>query len=217
VAAFGSSHRIPKVAAARHPHANYVLQKLIVTMQPGKLQFVLDELAPKNRVYQAARHKYGCRVLQRLFEHCRPDQMHPIVEVLLANARELSRDPFANFVVQHLFEFSPFSYHRVAIETLASNLQTFGRNHHVSAVLTAALIHSSEENQVFLARALIANRVLLLLAGTRKGSMAVKAALDVLDGSERDVACKQLVGDPSALRSRYGRSVVRAIGECNVE
>ena len=52
----------------------------------------------------AARHKYGCRVLQRLLEHARHDQLNGLVDALLAKAIPLSRHYFATYVMQHILE-----------------------------------------------------------------------------------------------------------------
>jgi pumilio RNA-binding family len=201
--------------AARHPHANHVLQKMIVSMKPDALQFVVDAICPKNRVVQAARHKYGCRVLQRLFEHCRPDQMAPIMEVLVANVKDLSKDAFGNYVIQHLIEHGAPSYQRAIMESLASNVRRLGTNPNGAAVITKALTCCElEEDQVLLAKAIVAEDGLLTwMARTRHGSPAVKSVLDVLEGSDREAACKQLSEDDSALSSRYGRKIAKAIDD----
>merc|ERR1711920_1153398 len=61
------------------PHANFVLQKSIELSPAHSLQFVVDELKASNSVTRAARHKYACRILQRLFEHCCLDQIRDLV------------------------------------------------------------------------------------------------------------------------------------------
>merc|ERR1711974_290411 len=127
--------------------------------------------SPKNRVCQGARNQYGCRVLQRLFEHCTPDQLYPIVEVLVANVQAFSKHVFANYVMQHFFEFGELSYHKSVVEILASCPGTFGTDTHAAAVVEAACVHCTAENQLLLARALVADEGLLLqMARHRKGS-----------------------------------------------
>jgi hypothetical protein len=201
--------------AARHAHAHHVLQKMIVSMNPDALQFVVDEISPKNRVFQAARHKYGCRVLQRLFEHCRPDQMAPIVEVLVANLEFLAKDAFGNYVIQHLIEYGAPSYQNAIMESLASNVRRLGTSPYAAAVITTALRYfQQEEDQVLLAKAIVAEEGLLAwMAQTRQGSPAVKSVLNVLEGSDREAACKQLSKARSARSSRHGRKIAKAIDD----
>ena len=46
---------------------------------------------------------YG--IMERLIEHCRSDQLQPIVEELLEDLLRLTSHKFGNFVVQHIMEF----------------------------------------------------------------------------------------------------------------
>lgn len=198
--------------AARHAHANHVLQRCIVAMNPRALQFIVDELAQGNRVYLAARHKYGCRVLQRLFEHCMPDQLRTMAEVIVANVMDFSPHVYANYVMQHFCEFSEPLYQQMVVKALAPNVRALGEHPFAAAVLAAALECCPESR--LLARALVAEEGLLpRMARSRKGSPAVKAALTVLHDTEREAACKQLLLNLPALQSRYGRSVGRSVAQ----
>merc|ERR1712190_562957 len=87
------------------PHANHVLQKCIMSMRPQTCQFIIDELIMEKKVASGAQLKYGCRVIQRLLEHCREDQVHEICEKLLASGIELSGHHFGSYVMQHLAEY----------------------------------------------------------------------------------------------------------------
>eukprot|EP00438_Fugacium_kawagutii_P030848 Skav210409 [mRNA] locus=scaffold1416:346185:346427:- [translate_table: standard] len=52
----------------QHLHANFVLQKYVELMPSSSASFLLEELTP--HAMEVAVHVYGCRVLQRLIEHC---------------------------------------------------------------------------------------------------------------------------------------------------
>ena len=52
-----------------------------------------------------SRHPYGCRVVQRVLEHCdiegvRADMMKKI----LSSAYSLAQDTYGNYVIQHILE-----------------------------------------------------------------------------------------------------------------
>merc|ERR1719343_1869951 len=68
--------------AMRCPHANYVLQKSIALLKPLSSQFIIDEIVRKGAraVAQAAKHKYGCRIIQRLLEHCKTAQVRDLAD-----------------------------------------------------------------------------------------------------------------------------------------
>merc|ERR1719277_852214 len=102
--------------AARCPHANHVLQKIVVKLRPQSLQFVIDEIVEAG-VLQVARHKYGCRVIQRLIEHCEELQVQEVIGDLLRNFRLLAKRPYSNYVLQHMLQ-----YGSEVVQTKAMNI-----------------------------------------------------------------------------------------------
>merc|ERR1712046_259388 len=84
------------------PHANYALQKCVATLRPQDAQFIIDELSRRKDLCNLARHKFGCRVLQRLFEHCRSDQVQHLGDILLSECIQLSRHCYGNYVMQQV-------------------------------------------------------------------------------------------------------------------
>jgi len=91
--------------AIRCRNANHVLQKTIVVLRSSHVQFVIDEIMEHpNGPLLASRHKFGCRIVERLIEHCRSDQLQPLVEELLNDVLRLSCHRWGNFVVQHIME-----------------------------------------------------------------------------------------------------------------
>jgi len=199
--------------AVRCPHANHVIQKCVVAMRPVDLQFILDELmagsGPPSGASQAARHRYGCRVVERLMEHCPPDQVRPLMQSLIADGVALSRHPYGNYVMQHLLEHGPADQRRSLIRLLAQYPQATGSDCYARAVISKALSHGLREDQVMLTYALIREPGLLAsMARTRHGHVAAKFALQRLDGRGRAEARGQLLGELTAIRaSRYGRSI----------
>lgn len=49
-------------------------------------------------------HPYGCRVIQRILEHCSPEQIEPLLAELHAEVKRLVTDQYGNYVVQHVLE-----------------------------------------------------------------------------------------------------------------
>jgi pumilio RNA-binding family len=50
-------------------NGNHVIQKAVERIAPDEIQFIIE--AFYGQVYSLATHPYGCRVIQRIFEHCR--------------------------------------------------------------------------------------------------------------------------------------------------
>ncbi|KZS99237.1 ARM repeat-containing protein [Sistotremastrum niveocremeum HHB9708] len=78
-------------------NGNHVIQKLIQCVTPERLGFVGQF---RTHVYELSTHPYGCRVLQRCFEHLRPDQTRPLLDELHRHVITLMQDSFGNYVVQ---------------------------------------------------------------------------------------------------------------------
>uniref|UniRef100_A0A8C3M5H3 Uncharacterized protein n=1 Tax=Geospiza parvula TaxID=87175 RepID=A0A8C3M5H3_GEOPR len=83
-------------------NGNHVVQKCIECVQPQSLQFIID--AFKGQVFVLSTHPYGCRVIQRILEHCTAEQTLPILEELHQHTEQLVQDQYGNYVIQHVLE-----------------------------------------------------------------------------------------------------------------
>ena len=68
-----------------------VIQKLIERISPERLGFVQ---AFRGNVYDLSTHPYGCRVLQRRFEHLPEEQTRPLLDELHKYTTNLMQDQF---------------------------------------------------------------------------------------------------------------------------
>lgn len=55
-------------------------------------------------MFSLSTHPYGCRVIQRILEHCTPEQTTPVLEELHQHTEQLVQDQYGNYVVQHVLE-----------------------------------------------------------------------------------------------------------------
>ena len=53
-------------------NGNHVIQKAIERIPADKIEFIIG--AFHGQVYALATHPYGCRVIQRIFEHCADEE-----------------------------------------------------------------------------------------------------------------------------------------------
>jgi len=130
--------------ALQSPHANYVLQKCFEIMPPHKLHFVLREL--ENHGAFVARHRFGCRVIQRALEHCSHEQNEELIAEVLLDASQLVRHTYGNFVIQHILQYgTPDQTHRIA-EVLLLDAIRFAKHRIASHVMSCALSCCSPED-----------------------------------------------------------------------
>eukprot|EP00928_Gymnodinium_smaydae_P033304 TRINITY_DN23893_c0_g1_i1.p1 TRINITY_DN23893_c0_g1~~TRINITY_DN23893_c0_g1_i1.p1 ORF type:complete len:336 (+),score=70.92 TRINITY_DN23893_c0_g1_i1:81-1088(+) len=168
--------------AAMCPHANYVLQKCIMTMQPQQVDFIIRELSERDGgVVQVAQHKYGCRIVQRLLEHCLPSQVAALVDEILDNALATARHPFGNYVLQKILEVGEDGQRRRLIGIITANVHRLGSDVYACPVVSKAMVCGDAEEKAALAQALAPESELLAaMARTRQGQLAVKHMAEAL-------------------------------------
>lgn len=127
------------------PSANYVLSKIIEVMPSAKLGLLREELS--GNVCEAARHQYGCRMLERLLEHWGEHEVNWIVNEVLPNAEELCRHRFGNFVMQHMFEHGPRDCKAKIADRIIGFLPKLAKHRIASHVIQKALLFSDEDTQ----------------------------------------------------------------------
>merc|ERR1712226_624896 len=93
-----------------------------------------------------ARHRYGCRCVERLIEHLPPWQMAELVEEILSSADGLSKHAFGNFVVQHILEFGTEDQPRKVAEVIRSDMAGLVRHRRANHVVRKAILHCSTED-----------------------------------------------------------------------
>jgi len=196
------------------PHANHVLQKCIMSMRPQTCQFIIDELIMEKKVASGAQLKYGCRVIQRLLEHCREDQVHEICENLLASGIELSGHHFGSYVMQHLAEYGTRDQKRRLLELFQKHSKMSDYGGFTCGVIAKALEHASTEDaRAFALKCVRMDGLLVRISRNRQGHLVAKTVLELLGDQvlERSSAVAQIVRAKDSLQeSRYGRAVLNA-------
>jgi len=203
--------------AIKCPNANHVLQKCIDNLRPHDSQFVINEILQggSGAVVRVAKHRYGCRVLQRLFEHCSSGQMQSLAEELIGDGVNLATHSFGNYVLQHLYEHGSESQVLMLSKVLAAHVASVAPHSHGCTVLHKAFDHAGEEARMTLAKALLAQPALLVgMACSRHGHASVSLALQTVEASQRRTSILALLENTGKLMaSRYGRVLCRHLKE----
>jgi len=208
------------VAALRSPNANHVIQKCISTMRPMQSQFIIDEIS--GSACTVARHRYGCRVLQRLFEHCPSAQLRGLLDELLEEAVALSTHVYGSYVMKHFLEHGNEKDANALTWILAENVIIMREHDYGFPVLGEALRQAGQAAKMALASALLLHPDMLTnMAHSRHGNLTVKLLLQVSEGTlptERQTAVSELMARKVVLEgSRYGRVVSKYLTQCSEE
>jgi hypothetical protein len=190
-------------------------------MRSRDFQFIIDEILQEANggAIEAAKHQYGCRIMQRLFEFSSPTQLHAIVEELLAQAVPLSQHMYATFVLQHLLQHGADCHVSTLAQCLTRNVTAMGMDPYSAQVLELALTHAPQQDQLLLASVLVAQHDLLSsLSDWRHGYHAARIALQKVSPSQRKPALLKLQQRKEKLRrSRYGKKLALCVERMSQE
>jgi len=190
------------------PHANFVLQKIVDVLPADRISFVIEEIAGAG--VETARHRNGCRVLSRIFEHCGshddgadPDAINEgngdaaagiiksssivstVMDEVLQEATALSRHPLGHFVIEAILQHGTIQQRAKVAESLRGKLTKNAKNRSASYIVERALKLCAPMDRDAMVAELVSNESdLLLLAQCRFGRYVVKtvASLDNTDG-----------------------------------
>lgn len=199
--------------ALQCPHANHVLQKAVGVLRAEAVQFIIDEIAlHAGGAVQASRHKYGCRVVQRLIEYCPPGQICDMAEKLMKEMKVIARHPYGNYVVQKLLLHGTQEQRGLILAVVHADVPGFAADANASAVLGAAVELGGEVGQE-LATSLVEGDVLLVsMSCSRLGHTSIEHILELLEEvspKHHLEALRQLTAGAETLgASRFGRHIL---------
>lgn len=207
-------------------NGNHVIQKCIevcsyknhMNMETEQLrgadvQFIID--AFMGNAAKLSTHAYGCRVIQRILEHCTLEQTLPLVDELIWKCRELVKNQFGNYVVQHVIMHGADS-HRAMIESiLLEELPYWSMHKYASNVVETYLEHTDADKICLAIDSILATdesgvpRILLTMMKHMYGNYVVQKLLDKADSTSH-ARILGIIKENSAFLEKftYGRHVL---------
>lgn len=211
-------------------NGNHVIQKCIECVPAESAPFLAASFS--GQVYALATHPYGCRVIQRFFEHAPPPQTRPLIDELLRFTDNLVRDQYGNYVIQHLIERGEPQDRDQIISRITGSLLDLSRHKFASNVVEKAVQYSGPTyRQSFLEELLAPLTVtspetglpedsfaLLLMMRDQFANYVVQKMLDLLDGQQRVVLLERIKPHLPALRKyTYGKHIIAKVDRLLLE
>jgi len=192
-------------------------------MPPDSVQFIIH--AVEAEAQRMASHMYGCRVVQRLLEHCSPHQLQNMLDQILKVIDKLATDPYGNYVVQHMLEHGRVDDKRLIIGVVERNIVDFSKHKCSSNVVEKALEIATvgehadklEGERSSLMYAVIGqphdpNPPLRQMMDDRFGNFIVQRMIEHARGPERDRLKAQLQAAADQLStSSHGKHILNAL------
>lgn len=200
------------------PHGNHVLAKLIEVLPSTRLVCIAQRM--RGQATSVARHQFGSRILERLMEHCTEEQIGFLLDELFddeQNLEALARHPFANFVVQHIFEHGMASRKSHCFRMLLPHVLQHATHKTASNVVQRMLEHADVTGQALIADAFLAGEgesSLETIAATRYGSFVVHSLVDKLHPRIDAVKARVKAAHPQLQESKFSqKNILDFLGE----
>ncbi|KAI6109002.1 ARM repeat-containing protein [Pisolithus croceorrhizus] len=170
-------------------NGNHVIQKLIERVAPERLGFVN---ALRGNVYDLSTHPYGCRVLQRCFEHLPEDQTRPLMDELHKYMINLMQDQFGNYVVQFVLEQGKPHDRGQVIAKLRGQMLNMARHKFASNVCEKALVTASAEERRALIEEIVTPKAdgvspIVSMMKDQFANYVLQRALTVADNDQKEL------------------------------
>eukprot|EP00931_Biecheleriopsis_adriatica_P103586 TRINITY_DN783_c0_g1_i1.p1 TRINITY_DN783_c0_g1~~TRINITY_DN783_c0_g1_i1.p1 ORF type:complete len:496 (+),score=102.52 TRINITY_DN783_c0_g1_i1:99-1490(+) len=164
------------VEAAKSPHANYVLQKVITQLSYSGSRFVAEEISGSS--VHLARHRFGCRIFCRLLEfHSSKETTWRLVDELLVEASDLCCHSFGHHVTQSILEHGAQHHRSQLAKVLCSDALGYAQHRSSSYLMETLLEHCSLSDQEALLMQIGHPMIIAQLALTQFGQFVARALL----------------------------------------
>lgn len=149
-------------------NGNHVVQKAIERVPTEHIQFVIE--AFRGQVHTLSAHPYGCRVIQRILEYCKPQDQVAILEELHQCSAMLITDQYGNYVFQHIIQHGRPDDRAKVIKIVTAQLLTLSKHKFASNVVEKSIQYGTDEQR----RAIVAQVTLMHSDGTSPLQLMMK-------------------------------------------
>ncbi|XP_070295161.1 pumilio homolog 1, partial [Salvelinus sp. IW2-2015] len=166
------------------------------------------------QVFVLSTHPYGCRVIQRILEHCLPDQTLSILEELHQHTEQLVQDQYGNYVIQHVLEHGRAEDKSKIVAEIRGNVLGLSQHKFASNVVEKCVSHASRAE-----RAVLIDEVCSLTEGPHSAlytmmkdqyaNYVVQKMIDVAEPTQRKIIMHKIRPHISTLRKyTYGKHIL---------
>lgn len=199
-------------------NGNHVIQKCIEKVPPHLIQFIVDSFS--GQVYALATHPYGCRVIQRILEHCNEQQTAPILEELLRCTISLVQDQYGNYVIQHVLEHGKMRDKSTVVEKLKGQILQLSQHKFASNVVEKCVQYGKgDERELIINEILGSGRdgyasvaPLQVMMKDQYANYVIQKMLDLVDDAQREMIIQKIKPHlPSLKKYTYGKHIIARI------
>eukprot|EP00488_Nonionellina_sp_1-RS-2012_P003916 TRINITY_DN85_c0_g1_i1.p1 TRINITY_DN85_c0_g1~~TRINITY_DN85_c0_g1_i1.p1 ORF type:complete len:242 (+),score=72.44 TRINITY_DN85_c0_g1_i1:391-1116(+) len=198
----------------RDQNGNHVIQKVIAEVPSLHIAFIIDTF--KTQVYHFSTHPYGCRVIQRLLEHCDETQKEPLLNELIGAIVALSKDSYGNYVVQHVLKHGPDQARNRIIREVANNVLAMSKHKFSSNVVEKCFMFGNDDERDHLLECVIGttqeNSPMVQMVRDQYGNYVIQKLLEVTNVAQRNRLIKNVMElVPNLRKLMFGKHIIAKI------
>ncbi|EEC49693.1 predicted protein [Phaeodactylum tricornutum CCAP 1055/1] len=177
---------------------NHVIQKCVEFLTE-QIEFIINDVLVNTKTLSC--HPYGCRVLQRILEHCEKTKKTAVLDEICKAHRKLLDDQYGNYVIQHVLQFGRQSDRDSILHIVVENgLLGLSRQKFASNVVEKLLKYGNGSQRRAIVREML--KVILLMVRDAYANYVVQTTLDVVpESDEKRLLLKELSAHSEELRN----------------
>ncbi|XP_057953129.1 pumilio homolog 2-like isoform X2 [Malania oleifera] len=199
----------------RDQNGNHVIQKCIECVPEEAIQFIVTAFF--DQVVTLSTHPYGCRVIQRILEHCRdPTTQTKVMDEILGSVSMLAQDQYGNYVVQHVLEHGKPHERSAIIKELAGRIVQMSQQKFASNVVEKCLTFGGPDERQILVNEMLGstdeNEPLQAMMKDQFANYVVQKVLETCDDQQRELILSRIKVHLNALKKyTYGKHIVARV------
>ncbi|KAJ3703324.1 hypothetical protein LUZ61_007029 [Rhynchospora tenuis] len=199
----------------RDQNGNHVIQKCIECVPQENIHFIVSTFY--DQVVPLSMHPYGCRVIQRVLEHCDDPKTQKIVmDEILQSVCILAQDQYGNYVVQHVLEHGKPDERSLIIEKLAGQIVKMSQQKFASNVVEKCLTFGGPAERQHLINEMLGttdeNEPLQAMMKDQFANYVVQKVLETCNDDQRELILSRIKVHLNALKKyTYGKHIVARV------
>ncbi|KAJ8750591.1 hypothetical protein K2173_015759 [Erythroxylum novogranatense] len=199
----------------RDQNGNHVIQKCIECVPEENIQFIVSTFF--DQVVTLSTHPYGCRVIQRILEHCMdPKTQSKVMGEILGAVSMLAQDQYGNYVVQHVLEHGNPHERSAIIKELAGKIVQMSQQKFASNVVEKCLTFGGPTERQLLVNEMLGttdeNEPLQAMMKDQFANYVVQKVLETCDDQQRELILTRIKVHLNALKKyTYGKHIVARV------
>ncbi|KAH8026325.1 hypothetical protein HPB51_019564 [Rhipicephalus microplus] len=181
---------------------------------PPIMSGLLLSCAAAGDVFCLSTHPYGCRVIQRILEHCTGEQTGPVLEELHQHTEQLVQDQYGNYVVQHVLEHGrPEDKGRI-VAAVRGRVLPLSQHKFASNVVEKCVTHASRSERALLIEEVCAyvdgpHSALYTMMKDQYANYVVQKMIEVAEPPQRKLLLHKIRPHvPSLRKYTYGKHIL---------